>query len=342
MKTRIGLIGCGGIAHVHLEGYRRVLAGRAEVTAVADPDPSRRDAFAERYGIVHRFSSAEALTASGEVDAVAVLTPPAVRAEAIEPALQRRLPVLVEKPFANSLSEAEGYAYAAQEAGVPLAVNQQTRFMPDVQELRRLASAGALGGLRLIVHEHYQDRQQVGGWRAREKRLEISIFSIHLLDRVRWLAGSPPEVVAAWTRAWNPSVAGETFTIVEIGFESGAIGLVVSSWHSLGVPRCTLRLDGTEGSAESRKARLLDDRWTLQVHRLPDSPQRIAGELVRAFPWCMGRSMEELLRAAEAGEEPVHSAWDNLETMAIVDAAYLSAQREGAPVKIEEVWQRSR
>ena len=61
--------------------------------------------------------------------------------------------------------------------------------------------------------------------------------------------------------------------------------------------------------------------------------------LENAFAMNMGESMACLLSAIEAGEQPHHSGRDNLETMATVDAAYLSASREGTRVEIEEVWQ---
>jgi predicted dehydrogenase len=295
------------------------------------------DAFCDRYGLAQRFTSPADLIASGEVDAISLLTPPAVRADVILPALERRVAVLVEKPFAESLADARQFVRAAERAGATLAVNQQLRFMPDLLRARSLLVAGQLGEPRLITHDQFQDRTRTGGWRRDEQRLEIAIFSIHLLDRIRWLAGRPPEAVMAATRHWSSTARGETFTALTIQFESGVIGTMVSNWHSPTLPECRLRIDGTAGSLLSVKEAVLADGCTLTL-RLPGQPPIVEDcSLERAFPRCMGESMRRLLEAVDAGVEPPHSGRDNLETMAIVDAAYLSAARGGARVEIAEL-----
>jgi len=53
---RIGLVGCGGIAHRHIEGYRRELMGRGDVVAGCDPNPETLSAFCDKYGVASRFS----------------------------------------------------------------------------------------------------------------------------------------------------------------------------------------------------------------------------------------------------------------------------------------------
>jgi predicted dehydrogenase len=169
--------------------------------------------------------------------------------------------------------------------------------------------------------------------------LEISIFSIHILDRIRWLCGKLPEAVAAATRHWDENVRGETFTALTIQFEGGAVGTMVSNWHAPTIPECRIRVDGTAGSILSQKEAVLADEAMLTAHRLGAEARRREILLENAGAMNMGESMACLLSAVEAGQQPHHSGRDNLQTMAIVDAAYLSAGRGGARVEIEEVWQ---
>ena len=337
-KWRIGIIGCGGIAHAHINGYRAVAGDVCEVVAGCDTDEGRLRSFCDQYSVAHRFGTSQELLESGEVDIISLLTPPAVRAEAIFPAAERGIHMLVEKPFAESMGDALAFVEAAERGSATLAVNQSLRFMPDVLAAREMIAAGEIGDVRVIAHDHFQNRTQTVGWRRDEERLEISIFSIHVLDRIRWLCGRMPEAVASATRHWDENVRGETFTSLTVQFEGGAVGAMVSSWHAPGIPECRLRVDGTAGSILSQKEAALADEATLTVYGSGEEPACREMRLDNAFTMNMGESMACLLSAIEAGEQPHHSGRDNLQTLAIVDAAYLSASRGGARVEIEEVW----
>jgi predicted dehydrogenase len=87
------------------------------------------------------------------------------------------------------------------------------------------------------------------GWRREEERLEIAIFSIHILDRIRWVAGLVPDSMSALTRkSWQADAPrGEVFADLRIAFENGAIGHMTSSWFSH-EQECKLRVDGKLGS----------------------------------------------------------------------------------------------
>jgi predicted dehydrogenase len=174
--------------------------------------------------------------------------------------------------------------------------------------------------------------------------LEIAIFSIHLLDRIRWILGRPVEAVHAVTR---PAIAGmgdprgEVFASLIMQFAGGCTATMISEWRAAGVPECRLRVDATGGTllGERRSATADEARVTLVRgaggHAAPAETHTFAepGAATRAF----GESMRHLLDAVERDEEPPHSGRDNLQTMAIVDAAYLSAARGGARVDAAEV-----
>jgi predicted dehydrogenase len=337
-KHRIGLVGCGGIAHAHIRGYREVAGDLGEVVAGCDPDEGALNSFCGTYGLSLCFTDAADLIASGEVDVIALLTPPAVRSEAILPAAERGIHMLVEKPFGENMADAVVLVKAAEAAHVKLAVNHELRFMADVLAIREIIASGQIGDLRVIAHDQFQDRTRVGGWRAEEERLEISIFSIHLLDRIQWLAGRDPVAVTAHTRQWNPDVRGETFSALTIDFGDDLVGTMVSSWHSPGLPECRLRVDGTEGSVLSMKSAVVADECALTIQRRGASLEHRDLTQANAFVRAMGESMKRLLEAVDSGGDPPHSGRDNLRTMAIVDAAYLSAARGGDRVQIAEVW----
>ena len=334
---RIGIVGCGGIANRHIAGYRKVAYDLGEVVAGCDPNEETLNGYCDKYNIPNRFTNAADMIASEEVDVISLLTPPAVRHDVIFPAIEKGIHLLVEKPFGQTLADAVSFVEAAEKAGVTLAVNHQLGFMKDVVAIREVVALGDIGEVRYVSHDEFQNRTRVRGWRSEEKRLEISIFSIHLIDRIRMLAGSPPERVSAVTRHWNPDVKGETFTSLTVQFGNGTTGTMISNWHSLTLPECRLRVDGTEGSVSSVKKAVVSDEATLQIHRLNGEAETREFYQEDAFSTAMGESMNHLMDCARRGAEPLHSGRGNLYTMQIVDAAYLSAERGGAMVEVVEL-----
>lgn len=338
MDYRIGLVGTGGIARGHFAGYQAVLGDRAKVVAGCDPNKETLDAYCDERNISLRFTDSRSLLDSGEVDVIVLLTPPEVRAEYIYPALEQGLHVLVEKPFGNTYAECLGYVEAAERSRATLAVSQNLRFYPDIEWAHDTVSRGELGELTFIAHDHFQWRMQTKGWRREQERLEIAIFSIHILDRIRWIAGLAPDRMSAVTRkSWQEDAPrGEVFTDLRIEFENGALGRMTSSWYAREEEN-KLRVDGKSASlVTSRTSATASDACGSMTYQ--DGQSRTesffredAGQ--KAF----GYSLKHLLDAIDGGREPIHSGRDNLQTMTIVDGAYLSAKRSGEPVTAEEV-----
>jgi D-apiose dehydrogenase len=340
---RVGLVGTGGIAHAHLRGYRSVVGDRAVVTAACDPRAEVLDRFCDEYGVAHRFPDAAAMVASGEVDVAVLLTPPKVREEVIAPALANGVHLLVEKPFAESAAAAVDFVRRAEQSGIQLAVSQNFRWFPEHEWMKGRLAGGDLGGLRFVEHRSFQNRPQPPGvWRAEESRLEMAIFSVHLIDRIQWMAAAvAPESVAAVTRRDPASgLAGEQFSSLIIQFSGGVVGQMTSNWMSKTLPTNELRTDLDRGSVAVRREQPMSGpaRGWAQVEGealtevdFPESSQDPHA------PRTYGHSLRELLDAIDEKREPRHSGRDNLRTMAIMDTAYLSAARGGALVTVDEV-----
>jgi UDP-N-acetylglucosamine 3-dehydrogenase len=96
---RVGLIGCGGIAPVHLDSYRQ--DGRVRVVAVADVEEQRAAALAAQSGAAP-YTDYRQMIDEQRLDAVSVLTPPAFHREIAEAALAAGVHVLAEKPLATT------------------------------------------------------------------------------------------------------------------------------------------------------------------------------------------------------------------------------------------------
>ena len=336
---RIGLIGTGRIAHTHVEGIRRVLPEKAEITAVSDPRAELRQAFCEQYGIPNEFSSIDELARSGTADVVIDLTPPFARLDVVPTAIENGLHILVEKPFGATAKDAAHFVRLAEDAGVKLSVNQNFRWHPEIEATKEAVNSPTFGRLQYISHVNFQDRTvPPGDWRKHEKRLELSIFSIHVLDRIIWVANRNPISVSAHMRQDSVrSYAGEQLTTLTVVFEDGLIGTMTSSWLSVGLPEARLRVDSEHASVLALRPHALrgDATWHLQ-YRNQDAISKYFRD-TGDDPLGIGVSLSKLLDALDTGAEPVNSGRDNLRTIGAVDAAYLSAERDGEYVTLEEV-----
>lgn len=335
---RIGFIGTGGIAHRHMDGYRQVLGDRGAVTAVCDLRDDVVQGFADRYGIEHRFTDVAEMVGSGEIDVAVDLTPPSARDSVVLPALEHGVNLLVEKPFGPDARRAVDYVRAADQAGCTLAVNQNFRWFPEVRDTRALLDEGSFGPVRFVKHDHFQNRPLAPGvWRAEERRLEMAIFGIHIIDRIQWLAGTNPVSVAAATfRDPHGSLPGEQFASLLMRFDEGIVAQMTSSWLSKSLSESRLRVDADHGSITAFRPNGLwgDATWSAAPEGGDETRRhyRDDGDFNRSF----GHSMAALLDGLDAGREPVNSGRNNLKTMGLMDAAYLSAERGGELVTVEE------
>ncbi len=340
-ERRLGLVGAGWVAHQHAAGIAAACAGRARVVAVCDSDPAAREAFCREHPGTAAHAGVAGMLAEEGLDALLVLTPPAVRDEVVDPALAAGVPLLVEKPFAETGARAAELVRRAEAAGVPLAVSQNFRWFPEQQWVAARLRGEGLGPVHLLEHRSFQDRPQAPGvWRAREQRLEMAIFSVHLVDRLQWLAPTPPRTVSALTRR-DPATGlpGEQLSALLVQFEDDLVATMTSSWRARALPVQELRVDAEGGSLRARREQPMHGPAAAALQRRGEAVQEVVfdddGPTTRAR-LSYGASTAALLDALDTGAEPVHSGRDNLRTMGVMEAAYLSAARGGAPVEVEE------
>src|SRR5262249_30993355 len=145
---RFGLLGCGRIARRHsdLLGGNRIEG--ATLAAVCDLVRTRADAIAAKFGI-DAHSDINDFFARKDIDAVAVLTPSGMRPEHVIAGAKAGKHVVVEKPMALRLQDADDMIRACDEAGVKLFVVKQNRFNVPVLKAREALEAGRFG--RLIL-----------------------------------------------------------------------------------------------------------------------------------------------------------------------------------------------
>lgn len=146
--TRWGILSTGKIARAFAHALKETPG--AELAAVASRSQASADAFGDEFGVPHRFGSYEAMCAAPDIDVVYIGTPHALHAENALLALEGDKAVLVEKAFTINQREAQRVIDAARSRGLFLMEAMWTRYLPSMDEVRRIIASGEIGKVTQI------------------------------------------------------------------------------------------------------------------------------------------------------------------------------------------------
>ena len=227
---RFGLLGCGRIAkrHSDLLGGNHIKGAR--LVAVCDQIQARADALASTFGVPAYYDIADFLARS-DIDAVAVLTPSGLHPEHAIACAMAGKHVVVEKPMALRLQDADDMIRACDEAGVKLFVVKQNRFNVPIVKAREALDAGRFGRLvlgtvrvRWCRDQSYYDQAPWRGTWAYDGGVLTNQASHHI-DMLEWFFG---DVVSVHARSMTALVKIETedTAVATLKFRNGALGII--------------------------------------------------------------------------------------------------------------------
>lgn len=223
----IGIVGTGGIARAHIDGYQR-FGEECEIVALCDPAPGRAEALRAELGLdgarVYT-GAAEMLAAEQKLDLVSVATPPSTHAALSIQALEAGVDVLVEKPMAPSLEECDAMIAAAKDNGRLLSVVAQNRFRDDIATLKEVLDSGLAGP---VTHAQvssawwrgteYYDLWWRGTWEREGGGCTLN-HAIHHLDMTLWMLGSPKAVTSVLTNAAHENAEVEDLSVSVLQYD---------------------------------------------------------------------------------------------------------------------------
>jgi predicted dehydrogenase len=345
----IGCIGSGFImADCHLVAYRK--AGFNSV-AIASRTLAHARQVAERHGLT-AYAAYQEMLDSGTVEVVDVAVPPDAQFDVIKNVCKYKKHVrgiLAQKPLGVNFAEAKQIVQLCRRAGITLAVNQNMRYDQSIRACKSLLDQGLLGEPVLATIDmraipHWMPWQQRQGW------VTLRIMSIHHLDSFRFLFGDPVRVFASvrpdprTSRKFNHA-DGICLYILEY-----ASGLRCSAWDDVwtgpaleGAEKdisIRWRVEGLEGTARGTIG--WPDYPSPTPSTLDFTTTKHPGYWFQPrwkdvwFPDAFIGTMAQLLCALEDRADPEISGQDNLKTMALVDACYLSAEEHRA-VELREI-----
>lgn len=337
--ARIGLVGCGFMGRLHAAALTQSPA--AELAAVVDADPAAAERLARASGARPWASLTEALREE-RLDGVVVATPDGAHRDAVIEAAAAGCGVLVEKPLATDLADADAMIEAADAAGVPLLVGHLLRFETAYANLREAVREGVLGELVSIFARRHGLRGEADRFAGATS--VVDYLAVHDFDLLAWLRPERPLRVHAHAARGavhdaygTPDVVFSTLT-----YEDGSLAVVESGWTlppTWGETRAPeawspfgdVRLDvfGRHGAAsvDLRAMNLLAvdaEGWRFpETRHWPRLHGRIAGAL--------REEEDHFLRCLTCGEAPVSSGRSAREAVVLCRAAHRSLA-EGRPV----------
>lgn len=226
----IAIIGCGRIAKRHADLLGTGQIAGARLAAVCDIQEERAREFGSRYG-VPAFRDIGEMLASPGIDAVSVLTPSGMHAEHSIQVARSRRHVIVEKPMALTLSDADAMIKACDDHGVRLFVVKQNRFNVPVVKAREALDAGRFGRLvlgtvrvRWCRDQSYYDHDSWRGTWAQDGGVLANQASHHV-DMLSWFMGEVESVHARGITALARIEAEDT-AVATVKFRNGALGVI--------------------------------------------------------------------------------------------------------------------
>ncbi|MFJ4268643.1 Gfo/Idh/MocA family protein [Paenarthrobacter nicotinovorans] len=186
-NLRVAVVGAGQMGADHVARITHKTKG-AVVSAIVEPDRHRAEAVLAEAPGASLFTRIEDAIDEGALDAVLVATPGQFHAPVLAPAIDARLPILVEKPLAMDSASSWEIIEREQKLDRPhIQVGFMRRFDAGYLELRELVSSGELGEL-LMVHGVHRTPSVPGSY-TQEMLIEDSVA--HEFDVLPWIAGSP-------------------------------------------------------------------------------------------------------------------------------------------------------
>lgn len=272
MTIRLLILGTGGMANNHAEGFAKIPG--VELVGGVDTRPAQLAAFCEKHGIAHGFPSVDEALAWGQFDAVTNVTPDAVHFATTMPVLAAGKHVLCEKPLATTAADARAMAEAAARAGVVNMVNLTYRNVPALQQAAQMVAGGALGPLRHFEASYLQSwltQPAWGDWKTEPQWLwrlstthgskgVLGDVGIHILDFASFVAGQSVSEMACQLTTFDKAPGGRIgeyvldandSAVMQLRLAGGALGVVHATRFATGhLNDLRLRLYGDLGGLE--------------------------------------------------------------------------------------------
>ncbi|GGH62365.1 oxidoreductase [Paenibacillus silvae] len=233
----VAVIGAGAISGAHIEAYMK-FPERCQIVAVVDVYVEKAQKRISEYRLKEAVSVAtvqELLHTDIDIDLVSICTPPYTHASITCDFMRAGKHVLVEKPMASSLEEADQMLKAARESGKLLSVVAQNRFTTPMMKLKGVLDSKLIGPILHVQVDsywwrghNYYDLWWRGTWEKEGGGCTLN-HAVHHMDAMLWMMGKPIEVQAMMANTAHDNAEVEDISMAMLRFGQGAVGMITSS-----------------------------------------------------------------------------------------------------------------
>ena len=232
---KYALIGCGRIATNHVKAAVNI---KLEFVAVCDKNQENMDALLKKHGLekdtsMKHYTDYKKMVEENEIELISIATESGIHAEIAIYCINHGIHVIIEKPMAMSMSDAEEIIRLSEEKHVKVSACHQNRFNVAVQEMRKALEAGRFGKLshgsihvRWNRNEGYYTQAPWRGTWAQDGGTLMN-QCIHGIDLLRWMMGDEvEEVYGVTSQRFHSYLEAEDIGMAVIKFKNGAVATV--------------------------------------------------------------------------------------------------------------------
>lgn len=342
---KYALIGCGRIAVNHIKA---ALNNELSIVAVCDILPKKMESLLAKYDLqndksITRYADYKEMIEAEKPELVSIATESGIHAEIALYCIKNKINVIIEKPMAMSMEDADKIIEAAKANNVKVSACHQNRFNVAIQELRKAIEAGRFGKLShgsIHVrwnrdHGYYDQASWRGTWAQDGGALMNQC--IHGIDLLRWMMGDEIEEVYGATRQqFHGYLEAEDVGMAVVKFKNGAIGTIEGTTNVY--PKNleeTLYVFGENGTVKIGGTSTNNiDVWDFADETADDLKKK---DLKEATSNVYGNGhtslFADVIDAIEKDRQPYVDAVAGRNALEVVLSIYKS-QKEGKPVKL--------
>ncbi len=324
-------IGVAGLAHIHVEGYLRLLQQdpRVQLSAVWDREPERTAQTAEKFQM-KSCRSLEELVEQG-LDLLMVCAENTRHLEPVLAGARAGIPILCEKPLGTDMAEMEKMIEACRKGNVRLMTAFPNRYAADILRAKELLDGGMIGELRAVKATN--KGKMPGGFFVQPELSgggSLMDHVVHVADLMNWFVGQAPQWVCAFSgTVLHPELTVDDVSMVHFGYANAVTVTLDSSWsRNEKFPsdrNLTLELMGTKGTLTvdivTDHSKVLSDRADRELY-LDFGPNKVKRMLEDAVD-CVWQ------------DRPFAVTGEDGKRAAAVALAAIASARTGQPVRVE-------
>ena len=250
-RTKVAILGAGFITDIHMESYHRFVP-EAEVVAVYARNAGKAKAFAEKHHIPQWFDDMDAIIQHSGCEVVDICLPNYLHATATLKAAAAGKHIIIEKPLAITIEEADAMIAACKKAGVKLMYAEELCFAPKYERVRQMVKEGAIGDIYMLKQSEkhsgphtdwFYDINLSGGG-------VLMDMGCHAMAWFRWMLNNAKvkSVYASMSTVLHGNrTKGEDNSVVILEFENGVTAVAENSWAKHGGMDDKSEVHGTGG-----------------------------------------------------------------------------------------------